>query len=75
MLQMGFRLLSLQHHELKCSWWLPMLSLTWVMQILVDHLLSSDRPGEGPEEEDDNLENGGKRLAEREALIEVAVQQ
>lgn len=46
-----------------------------VMQIPVDHLLSSDRPGEGPEKEDDNLQNGGKRLAEREALIEVAVQQ
>ena len=75
MLKMGFPLLFMQHYELKCSWWLHILSLRWVMQILVDHLLSSDRPGEGPEEEDDNLENGGKRLAEREALIEVAVQQ
>ena len=45
------------------------------MQIPVEHLLSSDRPGEGPEEEDNNLENGGRRLAEREALIEVAVRQ
>jgi hypothetical protein len=50
-------------------------SVQVVMQIPVEHLLSSDRPGEGPEEEDNNLENGGRRLAEREALIEVAVQQ
>jgi hypothetical protein len=45
------------------------------MQIPVDHLLSSDEPEEGPEEEDGYLEDAGKRLAEREALIQVAVQQ
>ena len=45
------------------------------MQIAVDQLLSTERPVGGPDKEKILLENGDSKLAEREGLIEVAVQQ
>ena len=47
---------------------------SYALQIAVDHLLSPERAVGGPGEEDlMDVEDG--KLAEREGLIEVAVQQ
>ena len=50
------------------------MTLEWALQIAVDHLLSPDRAVGGPGEED-LMDVGDNKLAEREGLIEVAVQQ
>ena len=56
-------------------WWLCWaVTLKWVLQIAVDHLLSPDRAVGGPGEED-LMDVEDSKLAEREGLIEVAVQQ
>ena len=45
------------------------------MQIAVDHLFSTESPQLGPDEDSNVFNNETAKTAQREGLIEVAVQQ